>query len=59
MTNQKKWVVTKEKKLRRMNLKIIELTGQKSQKLILGILIQTITIVKLQIEIPEKIEEEV
>ena len=59
MTGQKKQVVIKERDLKTMNLKIIELLDQRSQKSIHKISIQMIMIVRLQIEIHEKIEEEV
>lgn len=59
MTGQKKQVVIKERDLKTMILKIIELLDQRSQKSIHKISIQMIMIVRLQIEIHEKIEEEV
>ena len=59
MTGQKKQVVIKERDLKTMNLKIIELQDQRSQKSIHKISIRMIMIVRLQIEIHEKIEEEV
>ena len=59
MTGQKKQVVIKERDLKTMNLKIIELLDQRSQKSIHKISIRMIMIVRLQIEIHEKIEEEV
>jgi hypothetical protein len=59
LTGQKKQVVIKERDLKTMILKIIELLDQRSQKSIHKISIQMIMIVRLQIEIHEKIEEEV
>jgi hypothetical protein len=59
LTGQKKQVVIKERDLKTMNLKIIELQDQRSQKSIHKISIRMIMIVRLQIEIHEKIEEEV
>lgn len=59
MTGQKKQVVIKERDLKTMNLKIIELQDQRSQKSIHKISIRMIMIVRLLIEIHEKIEEEV
>jgi hypothetical protein len=59
LTGQKKQVVIKERDLKTMNLKIIELQDQRSQKSIHKISIRMIMIVRLLIEFHEKIEEEV